>query len=834
MRNRPTRVLLYLCVTTVLAAASAQAQLTTGTVSGRVVDETGAVIPGAVVTLTHDETGFKREMETDAVGSFGFIGLPPGTYTLRIEQSSFRIHETRELEVNVGKVSGLGGIVLQVGSPTEVVTVEAGTTALVQADNPEILGHYDGEVVYDVIAGFFGLDAVSFLTPGIVPGFGNIVTNTGDFGSQVGGDSGAVPAAAGQRGRSTQYSVDGHEINDTVLGGPSISLANLQAIEEYQVSVNSFDASQGRLPGAQINLITKGGTNDLHGAAFWFYEASSLRSKTSAESRFGADKPKAIQQPFGFTLGGPIIKNKWFGFGSYSRLFIPGRTLVQAQSPAFLAADAAGLAAAAGTNSTAFYASHGPFSRPFGNPRCTPGTQTVFADFGGTGLDLNACGVTRDLPAEDLTWAYTLRMDVVTNTAGTFTGRWFDEFEGFCCFGGATGFIGDNNFRGQSLTFGHTYQFSPRAINNFHFSFGRFPIFFRAVDPKADRIRDNLSTLRLPLPLVSFGGLVLPQGYIQNSFPWKDDFSYIRGRHTLKAGLEFRRNRTRLDFLPSLGSFRYVTAAQFVNDTPISTSFALGPDAIFFFETDQFYWLQDDIRLRPNLILNLGLRYEHTGQPINGLHEETLERESNPATAFWLQSLPLEQRTFPRIKSDNNNWGPRIGFAYTPRWGKRFFGEDKTVIRGGYSIAYEASFHNILVNAASAAPRIFSFLVAPGIPIPGDGTGNAVAAAIPAPLNTRDPREEFRTDVPSDFKSPYSQYWSLGLQREFGTSVVAEARYVGNRAIGQFQSVNANPLFTNAFALGLSPPGLTPCPAGSPDIPSSFQTNNSVGRGVCD
>ncbi|MGH9779101.1 MAG: TonB-dependent receptor domain-containing protein, partial [Candidatus Acidiferrales bacterium] len=370
-------------------------------------------------------------------------------------------------------------------------------------------------------------------------------------------------------------------------------------------------------------------------------------------------------------------------------------------------------------------------------------------------------------------------------------------------------------FKDNTFSINHTYQFSPRVLNDFRFSYGKFLVSFEGANTEPiSNLRANITRITMPPNRLSFGlPTNLPQGRLLYNFQWSDNLSVVRGRHTIKAGLEFRRNRTTAPFLPNVnGSFVFGTDAGFATNTPTSTNFTEGPFALQPFETDQFYYVQDDIRLRPNFTLNLGLRYEHTGQPANGMHEETLARETGPG-AFWNPAVPLEGRIYPEAKADTNNWGPRIGFAYTPRFWKGLFGEDKTVIRGGYSVAYEAAFYNILLNMSTAAPRVFAFSLAPGIPVPAGGTGASVAGAIPTPLLTRDPREFAATQISSDFASPSIQTWTLGAQRELGGNVVFEARYVGTKSTGQYQSVNFNPRFNNLFAAHpeLVPAGLTPC-----------------------
>src|SRR3989304_5218224 len=218
MKLRWAKAVVCLLAVTAFLAVPAQAQLTVGSVTGTVVDATGAVIPGATVTLPNQATGVPREQETSSTGSFAFERVRPGAYSLRVSMSGFKTHETT-VEVSIGKVSSLGNVAMQVGPTTEVVTVEAGAVPLMQAESPQITGNYSARTVADVTWGTMGIDSTAFLTAGVVPGFGNINTNTGT-GGQI--PSGNAPAAAGQRARSTQFSMDGHEINATSIGGPSL------------------------------------------------------------------------------------------------------------------------------------------------------------------------------------------------------------------------------------------------------------------------------------------------------------------------------------------------------------------------------------------------------------------------------------------------------------------------------------------------------------------------------------------------------------------------------------------------------------------------------------
>jgi hypothetical protein len=297
----------------------------------------------------------------------------------------------------------------------------------------------------------------------------------------------------------------------------------------------------------------------------------------------------------------------------------------------------------------------------------------------------------------------------------------------------------------------------------------------------------------------------LPQGRIVEAYQFTDNYTLTLGKHQLKAGADIRRLLNTAPFLPNVnGAYVFSTAAQLVANTPASVQVALGPATLSYTEWDKFFYVQDDWRIKPNLTLNLGLRYEHTGQPINLLHDITVERESNPSEALWRQNVPLEGKTVPKIPTDKNNWAPRLGFVYTPKFGsgilKTMFGEDETVIRGGYGITYDAVFYNLMLNISTSSPLVF--LTTTTLPVPdplptGDKVRNAAVAAGAIKFNTFDPQFFNRTIVREPFRSPYVQQWSFGIQRQFSKDYVLEVRYVGNHQVGLFQTINANPFMGN-------------------------------------
>jgi hypothetical protein len=308
----------------------------------------------------------------------------------------------------------------------------------------------------------------------------------------------------------------------------------------------------------------------------------------------------------------------------------------------------------------------------------------------------------------------------------------------------------------------------------------------------------------------------LPQGRIVEAMQLSETPTWTHGNHTFVGGIDFRKLDNLVPFLPNVnGSFNFTSIARLAANQPASLLLVGGEPTLQYHEKDQFYFFQDDWKIRPNVTLNLGVRYEYTGQPINLLNTITVNRENDPAKALWKQTIPLNQRIVPFTPADKNNWAPRFGFAWSPQFEGRvarflFGGKDASVVRGGYSIAYDPAFYNILLNVSTSTPTVFNNTISdigavgspnPSLAIPANATGDVVRTAFGSFLqkNTFDPRLLTWTTTAPNFHSPYAQQWSFGIQRQIGRNNVAEIRYVGNRGVGLFQSVNRNPFFGSSI-----------------------------------
>jgi outer membrane receptor protein involved in Fe transport len=799
-------------------SVTALAQSATGGIRGIVTDAAGASVPNAMVVAKNLATGAELKTTTTGEGAYSIPRILPGVYTIVAEVSGFKKSEVTNVEVSVGK-DAVVDFKLEAGAISEVVTVAGGSEALVEKDTVQISTTFDQKKVQELpinIPGR-GLDRVALLTPGVTVGFGNVNGN------------GVTLSANGQRARSNNFTIDGVDNNDLSIGGPNYFVRNPDVVGEYQIITNNFSAEYGRNQGAIINIVSRSGTNGYHGAVGWDHlDQKNFDSLTNLERRV-ADKTKpqtlnpapSLDNIFTYGVGGPVIKDKIF---FYTTGYFRRNPSLASFASTTLAPTPAGVAAlkAAFPNNAAiqYYADFSAFSLPIGNPtvRALSAAPLVI---GGTSVQMAT--VQRLVPRNNRQDEYTVRGDANLSDRHRVWGRYFwQDTPGVDQLAGADGFTGDQPAQSKQIGGGWNWTISPRINNEFRFNYSKLFVLFgggstggKGQIPSPDDIDKALANFTLNFSSADLPGGVgllpvgpatnLPQGRSVEAYQFTDNVTLTYGNHQLKAGFDLRKLENTAPFLPFVnGQFAYNTPDQLRANTPQSTTIAFGPATLVYGEYDKFGYFQDDWRIKPNLTLNLGLRYEHTGQPINLLNDITVERESNNSTAFWRQNLPIEARTNSRIPADNNNFAPRIGFVYSPRNENGFlgklFGKDRTTVRGGYGVAYDATFYNLLLNISTASPTVF--LTSAVLPVPnGSPTGDVVRSAAQSSglikFNTFDPRLLNRTTINSKMRSPYSQQWSLGIQRELPGSNVVEIRYVGTHGVGLFQTINANPFIGN-------------------------------------
>ena len=379
-------------------------------------------------------------------------------------------------------------------------------------------------------------------------------------------------------------------------------------------------------------------------------------------------------------------------------------------------------------------------------------------------------------------------------------------------------------------------NFSNAFVNQVRFSYSRASSFFdeqsfsgcNSSNP-TNCPADMVLIGSAPQDSVSFGvSAGFPQGRIINVYQLQDNASMLKGQHSLKFGGEIDQQRSPNVYLPfNNGVFVFTSYSDMIANNPFETQIALGSPTLPFSEWDLGFYVQDDWRIKSNLTLNLGMRWDWYQQAINLLHDQSVKQQtgSNP---LWSTSLPLNQTTVPSVPQALHNFAPVIGFAWTPHVLSGLLGQDKTVIRGGFRIAYDPAFYNMFLNVATAAPKVNFATLGPlvgGPPtgVPSNGLFGTQVIPFLTPLAAGgDPGVANQVQVPQNFRNPYTEQWNLGIQHSFTPRIVAEVRYVGNHAVGQFQELNGNPALQPLISAGFQnviPAGLTPC--SDPTAPGS-------------
>jgi hypothetical protein len=880
--GRPSRVIpillssLFLIFTISIAIVG---QVTTGAIQGVVHDPAGAVVAGATVTVTNTETGISRTTTTNDQGFYRVTNLTPGQrHSVTVAAPGFAGNTVQNITVHINTDESVD-VQLAVAGATGVVTVTGEETPLIQTTQNQLSTAYSPRQAQQLPLVGGSVDNLALLTPGV------ITPGDADFTNGVG------ISANGNRARSNNFQLDGQDNNDNSVAGPTLTLTNIEAIGEYQIITNNPSAEFGRNAGAQINVVTRAGTNNFHGSVFEFYDGNRLNARNNIQKQAAATysflanngfpeftglagrKGQDIfsHNRFGGSLGGPIIKNRAFFFATYQQdvqngetdtnnLGSGGFTFTPASVNAAVAAGLPGanliLANTGVGGGPAFARGQGQFFvvpalvdtngdgvpdsfvndvNQFGNRftvaeiLCsTPGVTTCPA---ANQIPLFTGEAIRIAPNKQREYQFITREDFnITNNDAIVARYIFDRtrFPNTPATGSfLAGAFFDVPSRNDNVGVTWTHSFSPNLTNEARINYSYLNVLFG--DPRGT----------LPGPGITFNGQrdiagnftslsfgtsnVFPQSRTVKVLQEQDTMRTTLGNHSVSFGLDFRQQRVNNFFLPNfLGVYRFGsggslqqgtffntngtfrgTATAFENlllARPNRINFALGNPNIKTSQNDYFEFIQDDWRIRPSLTLNLGLRYEYSSTPFNPIIRQVNAREADPSTAIFNTSFPLETRTLTPLKTDNNNWAPRVGFAWRPHmgWFNGFFKNRDTVVRAGFGVAYDPSFFNIVLNTVTAAPFAASGTVTQ---TPG-AAGSVTFPFLPSTTaqlnrtpgtNGGDPRLFNQTQVDPTFYSPYTLQWNAGVEQELWKNTVFEVRYVGSKIVGQYQTVNANP-----------------------------------------
>ncbi len=808
-------------------------QTTTGSISGVVTDEQQAVIPNATVIARNTDTGFSRTLQTDGSGRYNFVNLPLGAYEVTIEAQNFSKHIQKgvTLTVNQNAVVDVG---LKTGGVQEVVTVTEDASVL-NTTTAEVATRFDSKRLSELpIAPNRNVFNVLLSTPGVSQ------LSAG----QTGFANGLSFSSNGGRLRSNNFMLDGQDINDPSVSGGQVALNNPDAIGEVRIITNQFLAEYGRNSGSVVNFIGKSGTNDFHGTGFVFYNGEELNACSNTDRIAGFCNPASTipnrriapfrkEFQYGFTIGGPFLKfgegvpafarDKTFFFGDYQKWTDRQLTSGSAISGAPTAEGRAILQNVVGNR---------PQVQALLNylPAGTASGQAQSTSFalGGTTytIPLGTFSGTSALKFDSTQASF--RLDHRFSDRNLIYGRYrYDR--NVSAGAGQVSPPGLTNVvpaRAQAATIVLNSILTSRLSNEARVSWARSGSATSPANP-ASLLIPSIEVSALGLTGFNAGatrtalGLAvnLPQFRYNDTYQIQDSMVYVTGNHSLKFGVDLRRTDARVFFFPTIrGRLSYATPAapglplqNFIDDIAEVSTFnspLKGGDTINFYRWKEYYfYVQDEWRIRNNFTLTYGLRYEYPGDSFSYLKElnQRVVAANGNNPGFLLD---------PQPQADKNNFMPRIGFNWNPRFDNGgivgfLTGGDKLVLRGGYSRAYDANYINLNLNVASAFPNVVATTFS-GAQLTNAFVNLQSAIANPNPIVTN-PLLQTRTVVGADFRAPSTDQLSFEVQRELTADTVFKAGYIHTRGRGLFQTIDGNP--RTACATGTS---ATPCPRVDP------------------
>lgn len=825
----------FIVLLALLCCVPSLAQVLKGSISGVVVDPGGIAVSGAKIKAVNIETGATFNAISDSAGLFRLDLLPIGRYDVTIAAQGFATAESKGIVLTTGGGSTLGLVRMSPGEPSTITSITPQRAQLLE-DQSQVSTTVSASTLsrFPGIQENEGPDTLVLFMPGMVSARNNNFSNT---------NGGEGFSNNGLRGRNNDQQIDGQSNDENSVAGPTLFLSDTNFVQEYVAIMDNFAPEYGRNSASVINLVTRSGSNEWHGSLYGTENNSFLNalSNQQKQSQNLTGPPRSNDEFAGGTIGGPVLKHKIFLFSGFDEEIVSQNSVYSSGLLTPTPFGLSQLAGCAGINPNALAAmnSAGPYSFG-GHPSPLGPAFNLFINSSCPAVQFS--GVTRTVatPTHNFNWLERTDLQLGQDSiVGRYLFNRSNLFNQDTSGNAAGGWVSNVTALSQAVLLSWTHQISSRQVNEARMSFSRSSVQFGGNSignpffPTADKLGSALTTVNF-----NVGGLLglgpatnLPQGRIVNTWQAQDNWNYVIGRHQLKAGGTYTYQRSPNIILPlGNGQYRFANWSTFFSNRPNLIRIAEGNSDLDFREHDLWLYAGDDWKLTRNLVLNLGLTWSRFSQPVNLLHQITTARESNSATAFWNPLLPLSVRTNAAIPTANDDFGPGVGFAYSPQWGGFFTGHGKTVVRGGYRLLYDPNYYNLYLNVASSAPAVLlqtlTGLTALANPLPGRPTGNNVRAQL-APsitLGVFDPRTLDQTIVSPDLKPDRVHTWSLGVQREITKNSAFEVRYAGNHGTDLLQSVNGNPFIADLKQdfPSLVPAGLTPCPIGSAQIPQAI------------
>jgi hypothetical protein len=774
------------------------AQTSMGTLTGVVRDSSGAAVVGATLTATGTASNAVRATKTTSLGTYRLDALTPGQYSISVEMTGFERYLVTDVTVSPSQVVSFD-LNLKPGHVEQTVTVTADNQQLVNQENASLSATISQEELAKLPV--FSLNPIEILTT--VPGV-QVVSNT----NFTNGESIQV---SGARPRANNFMIDGEEINDAGIAGQAVQPAIPDMYSDVIIYTHNPPAEYGRASGGVVNMITKGGTNSFHGSAFELYSGSGLNSQ-DAQARQAipasrSNKGRYDKHQYGFTAGGPIIKDKLFAFGAaqWSRYYgnetANQVSLPNADGVALLKTIAAGGNATTATNAALMleYLSDASY-------------LTSFIDYGlsasaslGNACPASQAGCSLGIdtfqrpatPEKSPGTQWTYRIDYKPTEKDSFSARYLHDRTSLTpdFFTNGSSLPGFDTFQGGPSELGQgtwTHIFSSGFLNEFRAAETRLSVAF---SPTAEALANPLynypSIFTNVIQDLGFNQSSFPQGNSQDMYQFQDTVSWTHGRHTVRAGADVgRRIETDLNPLPINGTITFTEGGNGSSAVGNFLLNELGPsghaDRTFGnTRVDPHSWrssifAQDDIKIASNFTVNLGIRWDYFTNPDNSLPYPAI----NPSSAATLYG-PID--TVYKVANNLHSFAPRVGFSFSPQGGPGLL-NGKTTIRGGFGIFFDPEFSNITTNTAASAPNVVSGEIqqtATGDTI-GDATGLiSQISGVVDPYSTV-------TSVVNNLTTPYTEEWNLGFDSQLPGNVGLSVTYVGSHGIKLFANQQYN------------------------------------------
>ena len=762
MRQR----MIWLLISLWISSHSALAQVTSGTISGTVKDTTGAVAPGAKITVLNEDTGISRAVETDSACHYVAPSLALGNYRVTVSLEGFQTAVRSGILLTVGR-EAVVDFSLSVGAVTQELEVKA-EAPLVETTTNAVSGLVAEQAIQELPLNGRSFDQlISLQSSAPVARIGGHVAGVGEA---------AFFTVGGARFLSNDFILDGTEVlgggNQTTLPGGALGInMGVDAVREFQILTSSYSAAFGKRAGGVINIATRSGTNQLHGSAYEFIRNSDLDARNFFDTTLSP--PPFKRNQFGGSLGGPIRKDKAFFFVNYEGLrqaltetnisIVPDNNVRQGLLP---------------VNGTLVNVGVAPNVAPFIPYIFGPVNGKVFGD--GTAQSILH-------PLDVGSQNYVLgRFDAQLTDKDSVFVRYNITLASINNPSTSSLFLAPLDTRDQVLTIGEQKVFSPTTLNLFRFGFTRGRSFDTSVS--INPLPANLTSVPgyTPIAQIDFGatsnsgGFITSAGlntavntiYLVNQFDVSDQVTKTAGQHTLQFGAQVQKIQHN-DTSNKAPIFDFTSLANFLAGTP-SLFISQPPQANAEKGIRQTYFagfVQDEYHVTHNLTLNLGLRYELMTVPTEANNRVSNYRPTILNGLIGVETNPTLGSPF--FNGHHGEFAPRVGFAWSP-------GDGKTVVRGGGGIFYDQLLSEFRFYTSSNAPFVSQVQITnPPFPLGFSGAGGT---STPSPQGI-DPN----VDVPTRVE------YNFGVQRQLNSSIVLEAQYVGSHSYHLSRVHEANP-----------------------------------------